>query len=308
MIQIRFAEYEEYAAAVSEVSVEMRLSSLDESRWMLQNLTIGGVRLQMGIEGGGTIAEGATVPDGWTLFHQPKPVLVNSELVDEDDVFIVPPGREFCLASHFAHDWFMVVIPTSQLFPPKTTQNRHTAVSPQAVSPPGQLTRTFASLIRRIFSAAEQRPQIVGFPTAMEAIQYELLNVSRAFLPFLSKAVGRHFVRWHRQTKAVAECCFSHFDQSLSIADLSQHCGIPERSLRTAFQRCFGLSPFEYLRLQRLHRARKLLSSKGPDETTVSKIAFELGFWELGRFAATYRRLFGERPSETLKRKRPTRL
>jgi AraC family ethanolamine operon transcriptional activator len=38
------------------------------------------------------------------------------------------------------------------------------------------------------------------------------------------------------------------------------------------------------------------------DGTTVTGVAFTLGFWHLSRFAAAYMSIFGERPSVTLAR------
>ena len=38
-----------------------------------------------------------------------------------------------------------------------------------------------------------------------------------------------------------------------------------------------------------------------PGEATVTRIATDHGFYELGRFASRYRAVYGERPSETLR-------
>jgi AraC-like DNA-binding protein len=50
-----------------------------------------------------------------------------------------------------------------------------------------------------------------------------------------------------------------------------------------------------------MHLARRALRQADPLATTVTVIATEHGFWDLGRFAAVYRKLFGELPSETLR-------
>ena len=47
----------------------------------------------------------------------------------------------------------------------------------------------------------------------------------------------------------------------------------------------------------------QLLTDARHEEHSVTDVAFSLGITELGRFAVNYRKLFGEKPSETLQDK-----
>lgn len=74
------------------------------------------------------------------------------------------------------------------------------------------------------------------------------------------------------------------------------------RALQAGFKREVGSAPMAYLRRVRLRRARVALEGAHPSETTVQAVAMNLGLLHQGRFAADYRTLFGENPSETLRR------
>jgi transcriptional regulator GlxA family with amidase domain len=86
---------------------------------------------------------------------------------------------------------------------------------------------------------------------------------------------------------------------ALYVPDLCAAIGVPERTLRTCCLENLGMSPKEYLSLRRMNMARHDLREADPTATTVTNIAMRYGFWELGRFAVGYRRLFGEAPSAT---------
>jgi AraC family ethanolamine operon transcriptional activator len=90
----------------------------------------------------------------------------------------------------------------------------------------------------------------------------------------------------------------------VSVADLCREAQVSERTLRYAFHDELDLSPLAFLRRLRLHAARRELMNAEGTVPRVTDIANRQGFLELGRFAADYRRLFGELPSETLAHRR----
>jgi AraC family ethanolamine operon transcriptional activator len=90
----------------------------------------------------------------------------------------------------------------------------------------------------------------------------------------------------------------------VSVADLCRVARVSERTLRYAFQDELDLSPLAFLRRLRLHAARRELMNAEGVSPRVTNVAFRQGFLELGRFAAEYRLLFGELPSETLAHRR----
>jgi AraC family transcriptional regulator, ethanolamine operon transcriptional activator len=89
-------------------------------------------------------------------------------------------------------------------------------------------------------------------------------------------------------------------DEPPTVAELCRMAGASERLLRYAFLERFGVSPKAYLLAVRLNGVRKELRDADPSSTKVIDVANSWGFWHMGQFAADYRRLFGELPSETL--------
>ena len=92
----------------------------------------------------------------------------------------------------------------------------------------------------------------------------------------------------------------NHPNRIPRIDELSGDLNVSSRQLYRAFNAEVGMSPAKYLRRYRLTRARLKLLDADPVESTVTSVAYSLGFWELGRFSVDYRRLFGESPSKTL--------
>jgi AraC-like DNA-binding protein len=93
----------------------------------------------------------------------------------------------------------------------------------------------------------------------------------------------------------------AHLREPVRLQALARVAGVPARTLETHFRQFLGTTPLSWVREDRLSQARRaLLASEG--RATVSDVAMDCGFSQLGRFAAQYCRRFEELPSETLRR------
>jgi AraC-like DNA-binding protein len=94
----------------------------------------------------------------------------------------------------------------------------------------------------------------------------------------------------------------AHPDMPLYLTEICVAIAVSERTLRVACEEHLGMGPIRYLSLRRMHLVRRALLRADPAEATVTQLATDHGFWELGRFAGAYKSLFGESPSESLRR------
>jgi AraC family ethanolamine operon transcriptional activator len=89
---------------------------------------------------------------------------------------------------------------------------------------------------------------------------------------------------------------------AVGVGDLCRATVVTQRTLEYGFRERLGISPLRFLRLLRLHMARRELAAAEAGTTTVAAIADRLGLLHHSRFAADYVTLFGEMPSQTLAR------
>ncbi|MCP4327037.1 MAG: helix-turn-helix domain-containing protein [Alphaproteobacteria bacterium] len=87
-------------------------------------------------------------------------------------------------------------------------------------------------------------------------------------------------------------------DCPMSIVEVAIRLGVSRRTLQYACQRALDLNPTAYLRAIRLSRARMEMQHA----RSVTEAATRWGFCHFGYFARDYRQMFGELPSDTLKR------
>lgn len=85
------------------------------------------------------------------------------------------------------------------------------------------------------------------------------------------------------------------------VAALCRIAAASERTLQYAFRERYGISPVTFVKYWKLNTARRQLLVSD-QYTRISDVASSLGFWHHSQFAADYRHLFGELPSQTIRK------
>jgi len=93
----------------------------------------------------------------------------------------------------------------------------------------------------------------------------------------------------------------AHLNENLSVMRICREFRLSRRQLEYAFRTAFDIGPAQYVHLTRLNESRRRLKSARLTGQSVTDVAMDTGITHLGRFATSYRRLFAESPSETLR-------
>lgn len=91
-----------------------------------------------------------------------------------------------------------------------------------------------------------------------------------------------------------------HCKDPITTKELSQLTGVSVRSLYDGFQKYRGISPMKLLTNIRFEKVYQALKNSNRN-SSVSEIAMDWGFNQLGYFSIEYKRRFGESPSDTLR-------
>jgi AraC-like DNA-binding protein len=271
-------------------------------------IQLGRVTLQRGRENLPRLSSSGMPPGnvgllGW--FGDGELPIVRGVQMRRGDWMCLGPGMQSHHRSRDAIDFVTLTLDESSMASAVTdlTGSELTLAAGRVLRPPGHLSASLLSVLEAGIRATGTTPGILASPQAADALEHALL------LPMVMclrhAEAGKESIPDGRRSalakrfEAVVE---ANFDSPLLMADLCRTIGVPERSLRKLCQEQLGLSPQRFLALRRLHLARRALLRSDHISTTVTAIAMSHGVWELGRFAAAYRLLFGESPSATLRR------
>lgn len=165
----------------------------------------------------------------------------------------------------------------------------------------------FSILLRRTFDLIDSVHDNQRFLEALNLDEMIYRNIAALLEPRLVLGDSRIADRSHesngRATELVCDAIRSNPGRMLTLTEMETLSGLSRRALQYAFRKRFEMSPMEWQKHQKLAIARQKII-EGNINANLTTLSYDLGFAKPSSFAAYYRRLFGERPSETRQRVR----
>lgn len=310
----RYDDFDAYVAKLRDADVSCLPQAIERREWQLDEFSINGLHVQFGGEGGGIVCTGRARSDGLILFlplTHAAAHSINGEPLDDDALVAFGPGAEFHLGIRAPHKWCTLFVPTEVL-------TKRLAGNPQAlegarrprcrtIRPPGRTLLRLRDLMRAGLRTAHDGPDGIAVSASARALAGELvLKAVEALVvdvPAMPDPRPGRPVRPREEVLRIAKLAIERSTEGpVPVADLAAASDVCERTLRTIFLEFYGVGPARYQKLQALQRVRCNLLAARNGQTTVTAVLSSFGIWQHGRFAAEYRRQYGEYPACTLAR------
>jgi AraC-like DNA-binding protein len=170
------------------------------------------------------------------------------------------------------------------------------------VRPDPALMSRLAKLHEGVEQLVREVPDILERPEVGRALEERLIHLMIRCLAVGTREITARDRSHDRIMVRLEEFLEANPDRPIYLTEICAAIGVAERTLRAACEEHFGMGPIRFLTLRRMHLVRRSLLRADAKKTNVTCVVTDHGFWELGRFSVTYRKLFGESPSETLRR------
>jgi len=227
--------------------------------------------------------------------------------IDEGDILAIPPGGE--LDGRFQGRTAYAVVTAPWPLVMQRAEAFEWLADPRfwteaAIHAPPPKAR---AACRRVLQGCAAMMRAMGESVPAAAIDFLRRELLDGVLTALAQARGpdarrRGVLNAARIVRGAEDFIESgDLRQAVQIDEVCRALGVSRRTLYRAFHDLLDVSPKAYLRLRNLSAARARLLEASHRPTTVTQVALDHGFWELGRFAGAYRVMFGESPSETLR-------
>lgn len=150
-----------------------------------------------------------------------------------------------------------------------------------------RLQQSFVQLLVTLADPVDR--QVLG-PVLQRQIFYEVLKGPHGHL--LRNCVTRH--AGANRIAPVVHFIEENFHQSLDIDTICRFAGMSASSLHEHFKQITSMSPMQFVKSLRLHRARSMLLSGNQ----ASETSYRVGYSSPSQFSREFKRLFGELPRD----------
>jgi AraC-like DNA-binding protein len=225
----------------------------------------------------------------------------------EDSIVVLRSGEEFTLQRPKGMELVAVTFELDEFR--RLSEERPWAPGAQALlsrpvlRAPG---RAMQRLRQDLLSLFDETP--ATDPFGAEAIESHSVSCGvfdALFELFDGVADGRQAVGSASASFIVAQChrmVAGSADSPPSVEELCLRLRTSRRTLQNSFRQVADATPVHYLRCVRLNAVRRQLMSTRAVDLSVAQAAADRGFSHLSHFAERYKALFGELPSQTMRR------
>jgi len=311
MTRVVFSDFDEFADSIRGIAGRFVPTARSQADWWVDVSTLGRVDLQELQIGGAATYAGDGTPNTLTIgvpMTDPKKIRIDGHALEDNSLIYLKRDQPFTFAARQATRWAGVTI---ALRGAQAHPELFDATQVMASLDPG--TRANSDLqhldrLRHLVSRVMTPDESVSFadPAAASAAEEEVLSAVLHTIEFSNATQDRHLGRPQvprnrviARTLAIIEAAQG---KPLFIDDLCRSTEVSERTLRNVFHEFFGCGPMRLLKVRQLLEIRRALLAGDPSQDTVARIAARFGIWDFSLFARNYKALYGESPSETLRK------
>lgn len=303
--------FDEYCRAVREANVSFVLSRREESRWGLDYAAGKGLTIQLGSDGAASVADGIARDDAFIVMCRHSPsrakISMNGARVGDHDFIVLPPASHFIFAADAPRSWVAISVPLTAQSASRYGECDRSC--PGLAGRPGVVASGHDAHERFLAVVGELRRGLSGRAPDEPAdmIEDRLVSKCQDIIAVWqdsrrSKADQHNYDALDHVGRALQALRDERFRERWYVKDLAQAAGVGTRTLLRSFHQIVGMGPVRYLRLRQLNLIRMELVSSATRRTSVTRAMRDAGATELGRVAGAYKALFGELPSETLRK------
>lgn len=145
--------------------------------------------------------------------------------------------------------------------------------------------------------------QLTGFNRKLflesKALEFLFLHLDRfTETNQISTSLCKLHPQDRKQTELIRKHLLSNMGTTPCLCELAHTAGMSHPKLNRCFKQAYGMTVFQYLRYERLNKAKKMLEEEG---LSVTETAYQVGYDSLSHFSQVYKKHFGVLPSSSLK-------